>query len=92
MLFIKLIKVENLTCSKLKHHLMLCNKIEINKLERFTQTIEIETSESDHFTQTRMRIYIFELLSESYIQKKTFRVRRTQKHIQDLEILLDQNE
>ena len=58
MLFIKLIKVQNLTCSKFKHMtiLMLCNKIEINK--------------SEHFTQTRTGILIFTLLSESYIQKK----------------------
>ena len=50
-LFIKLIKVQNLTCSKFKHHktiLMLWNKIEINKSERFTQTIETKINESEH--------------------------------------------
>ena len=59
MLFNKLIKVQNLTCSKLKYDktiLMLCNKIEINKAERFSQA--------------RMGIHILSLLSVSYIQKK----------------------
>ena len=59
MLFNKLIKVQNFTCSKFKHHktiLMLCNKIEINKPERFSQA--------------RMGIQILSLLSVSYIQKK----------------------
>ena len=49
---------------------MLCNKIEINKSESFTQTIETEINKSDHFTQTRASIHVLELLSESYIQKK----------------------
>ena len=66
MLFIKLINVQNLTCSKFKHHkiiLMSCNKIEINKSEHFMQTIETKINESDGFTQTRMDIHIFMLLS-----------------------------
>ena len=53
MLFIKLVKVQNLTCSKFKHHmtiLMLCNKIEINETEHFTQTIEIKINELKRFT------------------------------------------
>ena len=50
---------------------MLCNKIEINESERFTQTIEIEINESDCFIQARASIHILELLSESYILKKT---------------------
>ena len=60
---------------------MLCNKIEINKSERFSQTIEIEINKSDCFTQTRMSILVYKdqhshilaLLSESYIQEKTCR-------------------
>ena len=45
----------------------------MNESECFTQTIEIEINESDRFTQTRASIHILVLLSESYIQKKTFR-------------------
>ena len=52
---------------------MLCYKIEINELEHFMQTIEIEILKSDCFTQTRASIHILELFSEIYIQKKTFR-------------------
>ena len=76
MFFIKLIKVQNLICLKFKHNktfLMLCYKIEINELERFMQTIEIEILKSDCFTQTRASIHILELFSEIFIQKKTFR-------------------
>ena len=76
MLFIKFIKVQNFACSKFKLHmniLMLCNKIEINESEHFTQTITTKITESEHFMQTRMGIHIFTLLSERYIQKKTFR-------------------
>ena len=43
MSYIKMIKVQNWTCSKFKHHqtiLMLRNKMEINELERSTQTID----------------------------------------------------
>ena len=48
---------------------MLCNKIEINESERFTQTIETEINESDRFSQTSASIHMLELLSGSYIQK-----------------------
>ena len=44
---------------------MLCNNIEINKSERFTQTIKAEINKSERFMQTRMDIHIFALLSES---------------------------
>ena len=46
---------------------------EINESECFAQTIELETNESDRFTLTRASIHLFALLSETYIQKKTFR-------------------
>ena len=49
---------------------MLCNKIEINKPERFTQTMETKVNESERLTQTRMGMHIFLLLSKSYVQKK----------------------
>ena len=68
MLFIKLIKVQNLTCSKFKHNktiLMLYNEIEINESECFAQTIKIKINESECFMQTRMGIHMFTLLSKS---------------------------
>ena len=70
--------MQNLTCSKFKHHktiLMLCNKIEISESERFTQTIE-KKNELERFMKARMSILIFVFLSESYIQRKTFRRQR----------------
>ena len=76
MLFIKLSKVKNLTCSKFKHYmtiLMLCTKIEIKKSECFTLTTKTKLNESKRNTQTRMGIHLFALLSENYIQKKDFR-------------------
>ena len=44
---------------------MFCNNIEINKSDRFTQTIKAEINKSERFMQTRMDIHIFALLSES---------------------------
>ena len=76
MLFIKLTKVQNMTCSKFKHYMtILCCLIKYKKKEseHFMQTIETKINESERFTQTRIAIHIFELLSESYIQKKTCR-------------------
>ena len=76
MLFIKQIKVENLTCSKFKYYkiiLILCNKIGINESEHFTQTIETKTNKSEHFRQTNIGIHIFALHSDSYIHKKSLR-------------------
>ena len=85
--------MQNLICSKFKHHktiLMLCNKIEINESERFTQTIEKKKNELECFMKARMSILIFVFLSESYIQRKTFRRQRyTDLHrIQKFHIIL----
>ena len=89
MLFIKLIKVQNLTCSKFKHNkniLMLCNKIELNESERFTQTRKSKINEPECFTQTRMGIHIFALLSESYIQIKNLQTIVLHRFTENLEV------
>ena len=65
---------------------MLCYKIEINELERFMQTIEIEILKSDCFTQTRASIHILELFSEIYIQKKNIQRIVLHRFTQNLEI------
>ena len=44
---------------------MLCNKIEINDPERFTQTLGTNLNKSERFTQTSMGTHVFALLSES---------------------------
>ena len=49
---------------------MLCNKIKINKSERFVQTIETKINEPERFTQTQLIIHIFAFLSDNYIKKK----------------------
>ena len=38
------------------------------------ETLEIEINESEHLTQTRISIHIVALLSQGYIQNKTFRL------------------
>ena len=44
----------------------------ISKSEHYTQTIEIEINELDHFTQARASIYILALLSEKHDGAKDF--------------------
>ena len=43
----------------------------ISESEHYTQAIEIEINELDHFTQTRASIYILALLSEKQMELKT---------------------
>ena len=73
MLFIKLTKVQNMTCSKFKHHMtILCCLIKYKKKEseHFMQTIETKINESERFTQTRIaiRVAFRELHSEKNLQ------------------------
>ena len=54
---------------------MLCYKIEINELERFMQTIEIEILKSDCFTQGQAFIYL------SCFQRSTFRKKHSENSV-----------
>ena len=51
----------------------------ISKSEHYTQTIEIEINELDHFTQARASIYILALLSEKHDGAKDFINKRIDK-------------